>query len=87
MVISIDDIDILYHGYLHAFWDFWCQPVSAARLPALGPTVTGKIHSGQIHKGDKISCNLAGKNASTNSRCYMTLYILYDAIENNERNK
>ncbi|CAE7218939.1 bipA [Symbiodinium sp. CCMP2592] len=26
------------------------------RLPALGPTVTGKVHSGQIHKGDKISC-------------------------------
>lgn len=32
------------------------------RLPALGPTVTGKIHSGQIHKGDKISCkNLNGE--------------------------
>eukprot|EP00913_Durusdinium_trenchii_P014580 g13679.t1 len=26
------------------------------RLPALGPTVTGKIFSGQIHKGDKIHC-------------------------------
>lgn len=26
------------------------------RLPALGPTVTGKIHSGRIFKGDKISC-------------------------------
>jgi len=24
------------------------------RLPALGPTVTGKIFSGQVHKGDKI---------------------------------
>ena len=29
------------------------------RLPALGPTVTGKIYSGQIHKGDKISCSSA----------------------------
>ena len=35
--------------------------MSAARLPGLGPTVTGKIHSGKIHKGDKISCRLAGK--------------------------
>ncbi|CAJ1347817.1 unnamed protein product, partial [Effrenium voratum] len=32
------------------------------RLPALGPTVTGKVFSGQIHKGDKISCkNLQGE--------------------------
>lgn len=38
-----------------------------ARLPALGPTVTGKIFSGQIHKGDKIHCGTAEDGAKTRS--------------------
>lgn len=36
------------------------------RLPALGPTVTGKVHSGQVQKGDKlIAKNLGGDIVAT----------------------